>query len=739
LGSLTALAIGSWRWPSSARAMESVQLAVFYGITTEVITERPLAGVVITAGPYSTVSAEDGSWRLLAPPDTAWLTVNLAGYISMSLTELNGSLEAPSEIEIVLIPLNLSPDLAAAIDAKYLAGSGSGIHAPVAGADAVPAVTLPTQIRVLRNFPADPTTYDWMDLEEYVRGVVPYETPPSWHPETLRAQAIAARSYATSGPYHENADVCRTTHCQVYGNERYATTDEAVAATRRSVVTYNGAIANTFYFGYCIGRTRSSEEVNPNWHVPWCRSVPCDPCVGNGDYWGQGIGMCHEGAQGYASRSGWNYAQILTHYYTGISITPPQALEVPVTITSPLNGAHLRGVVLCTVALEGTPEYVDYYVNDQLAAHVTAAPWEMRLNTTTLADGSYTLKAVSWSGVAACESTVTIRVDNTPPSGTVTTPSGWLGTNVVPVSLTWSPDAVGVRFSCNWRWEAEDPAIRHHTGIIELDGAASGGKTLTGRAGTDLPGDWYGPYYCGLPLAPRYLACFRIKTPARYPNVPLTGLYVKDTAGQRRLGGRALTSEDLAVDNTYEEFVIPFDYSSANGTCSVPGALDGLEFVTNYLGQRTLSLDCITVFEPNLSLAPVVNYIMPAQEGEISLIIRLVDAAGNYAEFLRQVTVDLFPPTIAQLGADAALARDTVSGLDASRVWWADSTDGGETWSTWKPYSPAPFSNGTTEEVKLGPPNGAAADVRYMASDLAGHVAFTRGVNTNLPLVLRQC
>lgn len=63
-------------------------------------------------------------------------------------------------------------------------------------------------------------------LEEYLRGVLPRESPASWADlgngrgaQALQAQAIAARSYAISSPRSSYATTCDTITCQVYGGE----------------------------------------------------------------------------------------------------------------------------------------------------------------------------------------------------------------------------------------------------------------------------------------------------------------------------------------------------------------------------------------------------------------------------------------------------------------------------------------------------------------------------------------
>ena len=75
-----------------------------------------------------------------------------------------------------------------------------------------------------------------VDLEDYVKGVLPHEIGPGRPEEALKAQAVCARTYAASSGKHLSAygfDVCATTDCQVYNGRAGAadTTDDAVDAT----------------------------------------------------------------------------------------------------------------------------------------------------------------------------------------------------------------------------------------------------------------------------------------------------------------------------------------------------------------------------------------------------------------------------------------------------------------------------------------------------------------------------
>ncbi len=103
-----------------------------------------------------------------------------------------------------------------------------------------------------------------LDLEAYLRGVVPSEMAASWPLEALKAQAVAARSYTlTSLDPGARYDLCATDECQVYrGVEaEHPRTDEAIAATAGVVVTYQGEAAKTYYHSDSGGAVASSQEV----------------------------------------------------------------------------------------------------------------------------------------------------------------------------------------------------------------------------------------------------------------------------------------------------------------------------------------------------------------------------------------------------------------------------------------------------------------------------------------------
>lgn len=115
-------------------------------------------------------------------------------------------------------------------------------------------------------------------LEQYAKGVMPNEVPPSWPMEELKAHALAVRSIALTGDVGGNGfDLYSDTRSQVYEGleSEYDRTNEAVAATRDQVVTYKGDVAETLYSACSGGHTESAVNVFGG-SVPYLVGVP-DP------------------------------------------------------------------------------------------------------------------------------------------------------------------------------------------------------------------------------------------------------------------------------------------------------------------------------------------------------------------------------------------------------------------------------------------------------------------------------
>ncbi len=119
-------------------------------------------------------------------------------------------------------------------------------------------------------------------VDQYVKGVVPNESPASWPLAALEAQAVAARSYALADQVDGNGfGLYADTRSQVYrGLESEAPRgNRAAELTKGQVVTYAGRIAETFFFACSGGHTESVQNVFFGPPIPYLVGVP-DPYDG---------------------------------------------------------------------------------------------------------------------------------------------------------------------------------------------------------------------------------------------------------------------------------------------------------------------------------------------------------------------------------------------------------------------------------------------------------------------------
>ena len=111
----------------------------------------------------------------------------------------------------------------------------------------------------------DITVINYVGLEDYVKGVLPYEIDPDWPAEAQKAQAVCARSFALGTSKHtgEGYDLCNTTNCQVYLGANRATeaSDAAVDATRGEYLTYDGEPVIGYFFSSDGGATEDAVNV----------------------------------------------------------------------------------------------------------------------------------------------------------------------------------------------------------------------------------------------------------------------------------------------------------------------------------------------------------------------------------------------------------------------------------------------------------------------------------------------
>lgn len=113
--------------------------------------------------------------------------------------------------------------------------------------------------------------YPPMPLEQYMLGI--YEIPDSWPMEALKAQAVAARSYALAYTNNGANEICTTQSCQVYkGGNKGGNWEKAVNETEREVMVRNGQVITAWYSSTDGGYTYTAADV---WggERPWTKRV----------------------------------------------------------------------------------------------------------------------------------------------------------------------------------------------------------------------------------------------------------------------------------------------------------------------------------------------------------------------------------------------------------------------------------------------------------------------------------
>lgn len=191
----------------------------------------------------------------------------------------------------------------------------------------------PTTIRVWRRGIDGSTAscsgrVDVIPFDKYVKGVLPHEWIRSWHVESLRAGAIAIRTYAANwvraGGKYTCADLDDTTASQVYKDEFFAVTNAAVDSTANKYVMKNGLPVFAEY---------SAENGHPT-----ATGISDSVCAGRTRF-GHGRGTCQWGSQRWASQQGKSHTWILQHYYPGATVVKVGTTSGP-TIVVDSNNAN---------------------------------------------------------------------------------------------------------------------------------------------------------------------------------------------------------------------------------------------------------------------------------------------------------------------------------------------------------------------------------------------------------------
>jgi len=234
-------------------------------------------------------------------------------------------------------------------------GTRAGGFSLAAMASSPTAVTVPASIRVGSSCPTRHTcsVFNVFSLDTYVRFGLDDEWIASWNTNSLKAGAIAFRSYGVYhvfNPLNANYDICNTTSCQVVDpSDSYASTDTATAHTTGSIVV-NASGSGPFFAEYSAENNNGAGAC-PDGFSGNNTSWPCieDSVDAGQTFNGHGRGMCQWGTQRWSINQGKDFVWIVNHYYnnngspagfrTGVLQSSPSSVLPPPELIQPAGAA----------------------------------------------------------------------------------------------------------------------------------------------------------------------------------------------------------------------------------------------------------------------------------------------------------------------------------------------------------------------------------------------------------------
>jgi hypothetical protein len=660
----------------------------------------------------------------------------------------------------------------------------SNLAAP-ANDGAVQALAQKTPPETIRVIHREANSYRWdvpvgqidvITFENYVKQVVPVEISASIYPtETIKAQAVAARSYAWYYIEEHTGwewDVSDWTDYQVMGREdqRHWRSDAATDDTQGQYIAYQGNVIKAFY---------SAENGCPTLSmagVDYIQAVD-DPVSFGQERYGHGWGMSQRGARRWAEWHGWGYQQILTHYYTNVTVElPSNGGPTPLGgVTLPWSDYFITGnrvYVTANASDEASAVgAVGFYVvtsttslivTDTVSSDGWSTAWDVTdLSDTTSTDITLTLRVSDTEGyVQSQPETAHIGLDRQPPTNTTAAINDaytdTITVTIASLSVTDPSPGSGVQTMAfsneGWSWQGE--SLYHQSGEEIADPDALNGRAWRGLASTHSAGAWYGPYTYDLPPGYAYRAYFRLKTSNVITTTEVAMLDVVDNGGECVLGLHRLRGTDFRAANTYQEFAVDFNYTDA-GT-------SGLEFRTAYRATADLYLDRVLIVGYPVSLATSAQWRLTPGEGLKVITVKFIDGAGNVsADLTRTVTLSDTSPPIGWRdfgpewwdggSAPTCTVRvfDEISGLNVDSAHYRYSTDGGQSWSGWLTAT-CTGSSGTAEiqtitasAVPFGQPRHTDNRIEFQVADMKGYTSsMSYTVRSHwymyLPLIMKE-
>ncbi|MBR5228841.1 MAG: SpoIID/LytB domain-containing protein [Firmicutes bacterium] len=153
----------------------------------------------------------------------------------------------------------------------YLSGNGQEFISAASYYDDNEAISIDGQkyrggVILNLNSSSQMDVINYVNSEDYLRGVLHAEIGQSSALEAIKAQAVTARSFLYGNKNKHKSQgfgVCTTTHCQVYKgvSGEYAKTDQAVEETRGIIMYYGGVPVSAYYSANSGGHTQNNEDV----------------------------------------------------------------------------------------------------------------------------------------------------------------------------------------------------------------------------------------------------------------------------------------------------------------------------------------------------------------------------------------------------------------------------------------------------------------------------------------------
>lgn len=182
----------------------------------------------------------------------------------------------------------------------------------------ISSVTVPDSIRVGFNCTCRTcSTVSVYPLDEYVRLGLDDEWIASWRADSLRAGAVAYRSYGVYHVYHPvnpNYDICSTTCCQVNNPLTSSSSTDRATADTSGVIVVDSTRTNPFFAEYAA---ENNDHNCPDGEVGDAAGWPCmsDPVDLGRPFNGHGRGMCQWGTQRWSLNQQKEWVWITDHYY----------------------------------------------------------------------------------------------------------------------------------------------------------------------------------------------------------------------------------------------------------------------------------------------------------------------------------------------------------------------------------------------------------------------------------------